>query len=240
MKCKGERMMKNKKDFVSKDTRGRKIIQIEQAKKELYSNFFAWSIIIMLVRNILGEFNIVEFNYEDYLPATLFWAILDFITYFLIWIATFKLSMKKYSIRKVNIVNLKAAVTMINIIACVFITVSLIDTVKTSISEVENSYNELVNTYGDYGYILEYSGIMDEMDGYMAEFKNKIYIIFGIKIALSLCGSFAGCTVIKNDINKMGIDEEEYKLCTSVDINEDVNSNTYDEMNIDPIQINKI
>ena len=215
--------MSNLNGILVHDTRGRKIISVDKAKKEVIASYILWLVIVSLVRNLIGGLIDLEVNsLDEYLKPAIVYGILDLLMFLFIWVATFKFSMNKYSIRNVEKMMLKATIVMINIAVCVYICVSFLYNVKSIYSEYENDYNSLVKTYSVYSsYSPKINEVLTELENTLKHFKDVIYSIIYIKIALSICGNFLGCALVRKDIEKIGIDEEEYKMCMNIDIEND-------------------
>ena len=201
------------------DTRGRKIISVDNAKKELISGYIIALIITSFIRMILGESVNVEFeSMDEYLKPTILYAIMDGLMFFITWIITYKFFMNKYSFRGIEKLTYKSTMVLINIGVCVYITVSFMTTVNDSITKLEAQYNQIkgaANLYSSFLY--NFDTEIDTLDMMIEEYKAKLHTIGLIKIALSICGNFLGWATVKKYVENMCLDEDEYKTCMNIE-----------------------
>lgn len=210
--------MANEKGNIVHDTRGRKIVSADKVKRELLSSYLLCLILMSMLRSFVNAFIDLDFDMDNYLKPTLVHGILDLIMFALVWSATFSFSINKYSIRKVEMMIFKSAMVMVNIGICVYICVSILYNVKTTYSDLENEYNTLKSTYSSYSKIYdEVDEILSSVDELLEQFKDALYTIAFVKIALSICGNFIGWTLVRKDIERLGIEEDEYNMCMNID-----------------------
>ena len=220
-------MEKNLEQESVHDTRGRRIISVAKAKRELISSYIISLIITSMIRMVVGyivepsmEINVESF--ESYIGPAVFYGLLDLIMFMATWWVTYKFFMNKYTIRGVEKIAYKSTMVMINIVVCIYISVSMVTDVRDSIVETENEYEQLMSVYNMYSEFLtdEVISTKNMVDSVLEEFKDTLYMIMLIKITLAICGNFIGWSMVKRDVENMGLSEEEYRMCLNIEEND--------------------
>jgi hypothetical protein len=207
-----------KKANVVHDTRGRKIISVDKAKKELISGYTIALIITTFIRMILGESINIEFeSMDDYLRPTIIYAMLDGLMFAVTWIITYKFFMNKYTFRGIEKLSYNSTMVLVNICVCIYIAVSFMTSVNDSITELETKYDQIKRMASSYSSLYNIDAEIDAMDVLMDDYKDKFHTIGLVKIALSICGNFLGWAMVKKDVENMYLDEDEYKTCMNIE-----------------------
>ena len=138
-------MEKNLDKEVVHDTRGRKIISVAKAKRELISAYIISLIITSMIRMLVGYFispdiNVDKVSMDNFIGPAVFYGILDLIMFMATWWVTYKFFMNKFTIRGVEKIAYKSTMVMINIVVCIYISVYIITDVRDTIVETENEY----------------------------------------------------------------------------------------------------
>lgn len=223
-------MEKNLDKEVVHDTRGRKIISVAKAKRELISAYIISLIITSMIRMLVGYFispdiNVDKVSMDNFIGPAVFYGILDLIMFMATWWVTYKFFMNKFTIRGVEKIAYKSTMVMINIVVCIYISVSMVTDVRDTIVEMENKYEQLMSLYNMYSsysdlYTDEVIDAKELVDSSLEEFKDTLYMIMFVKMALAICGNFIGWSMVKRDVENMGLSEEEYRMCLNIEEND--------------------
>lgn len=209
------------------DTRGRRIISIDKAKRELISGYIISLIITSVIRMIVGHIVADGINVDlnetlsnTYIKLAFLGGLLDALMFLATWIVTYKFIMNKYAIRGIQKMAYKSTMVMINIVVCIYISVTMVTNTRESIAELESKYSQYMSVYNMYssyseGYNTDL--IKEYMDTTIEEYKELYNTGMFIKIALAICGNFIGWSMVKRDVEIMGVDEEEYKMCLNIE-----------------------
>lgn len=210
----------NSKGIVSRDTRGRKIVSEKKAKNELISSFILFLLVFFTIRLIVVSF--YKLPVENFLIGSIILGFTDAICLALAWIATFKISMKKYAIKETGKRLIKSSFMMINICVIIFYSVYMIYSANETINDVRNEYLSIIESYN--GIIDEElkNQYINEVELAIGNAKSKLYTMTFIELTLGICGMFWGCSFIRREIENLGIDEEEFNLCTTTNLKENV------------------
>ena len=199
------------------DTRGRKIISVDKAKKELISGYIIALIITSFIRVIFGESVDIEFDsMDEYLKPTILYAMMDGLMFFATWVITYKFFMNKYSFRGIEKLTYNSTMVLLNIGICVYIVVSFMTSVNDSVTELEAQYEQIKGFASSYSTLYNFDEDISTLDVMIEDYKDKFHTIGLVKIALSICGNFLGWAMVKKDVEKMCLDEDEYKTCMNI------------------------
>ena len=209
------------------DTRGRRIVSIDKAKRELISGYIIALIITSLIRVVVGhilvegiDVSMYESINNTYIKLAILGGLLDAIMFLATWIVTYKFIMNKYAIRGVQKMAYKSIMVMINIVVCIYISVSMVVDTRDSIVEMEEKYNQYMSIFNIYStYSDEYNNgiIKDYVDATLEDYKDLLYTGMFIKIVLAISGNFIGWSMVKRDVEIMGVAEDEYKMCLNIE-----------------------
>ena len=114
----------------------------------------------------------------------------------------------------------KSIMVMINIVVCIYISVSMVVDTRDSIVEMEEKYNQYMSIFNIYStYSDEYNNgiIKDYVDATLEDYKDLLYTGMFIKIVLAISGNFIGWSMVKRDVEIMGVAEDEYKMCLNIE-----------------------
>ena len=114
---------------------------------------------------------------------------------------------------------------MFYIVVCIYLSVSMVTDVRDTIVEMENKYEQLMSLYNMYSsysdlYTDEVIDAKELVDSSLEEFKDTLYMIMFVKMALAICGNFIGWSMVKRDVENMGLSEEEYRMCLNIEEND--------------------
>ena len=209
------------------DTRGRRIVSIDKAKRELISGYIIALIITSLIRVVVGhilvegiDVSMYESINDTYIKLAILGGLLDAIMFLATWIITYKFIMNKYAIRGVQKMAYKSIMVMINIVVCIYISVSMVVDTRDSIVEMEEKYNQYMSIFNIYStYSDEYNNgiIKDYVDATLEDYKDLLHTGMFIKIILAISGNIIGWSMVKRDVEIMGVDEDEYKMCLNIE-----------------------
>lgn len=209
------------------DTRGRRIVSIDKAKRELISGYIISLVITSLIRVILGHIvaGKVSISYDDslnsvYIKLAIWGGLLDALMFLSTWVITYKFIMNKYAIRGIQKMAYKSTMVMINIVVCIYIVVSFATDTRDSIAEMDDTYNQymtIINSYSSNSDGNSDDIVKGYMDATVEEYKDLIKTGMLIKIALAVCGNFIGWSMVKRDVEIMGVNEDEYKMCLNIE-----------------------
>ena len=206
--------MKAVRKIDNHDTRGRKIVSADYAKKALIIIYAFVVSIAIIFRGFLVES--YKISIENYLISGIRLGLISGILFFISWVVTFKVGMNKFAIREVEKTKIKATFILINICVCGFFVFVMLFKSFATISTLKHQYKSVISTYSSYiddEAEKELKGILEES---LKPFKDILYTIVWTEIGLGICGNFLGCAFIKRDIENLGIDDEEYMVCKTM------------------------
>lgn len=208
--------MKTVRKIDNHDTRGRKIVDVNYAKKALiiiYAIVFGMGI---LLRECLLEPHIIAIG--NYLSNGIRFGLITGILFFVSWVVTFKVGMNKFAIRDVEKTVIKATFILINICVCGFFIFAMLFRTFGVISTLKHQYKSVIKSYSNYIDDETEKELKETLNEELKTFKDILYTMVWIEIGLGICGNFFGCAFIKRDIENLGIDDEEYMVCKNLEL----------------------
>ena len=207
--------MKTVRKIDNHDTRGRKIVSVNYAKKALIIIYAIVFCIGICLRECFVESYMIAI--ENYLSNGIRFGLITGILFFVSWIVTFKVGMNKFAIRDTEKTTIKAIFILINICVCGFFIFAMLFKSFGVISTLKHQYKSIINTYSSYIDDETEKELKEILEETLKPIKDVLYTMVWTEIGLGICGNFLGCAFVKRDIENLGIDDEEYMVCKNIE-----------------------